>query len=1242
MSPLSDHLIPFRRFGQRDQSASAAPSTSGRLPPQNVEVEQTLLGTIMLQDKALLMVVELLQPEDFYVAAHKVIFEALVSLFERQEPHDLLSVTNLLQDQNRLEKAGGKDYLTQLTDVIPFTGMLEHHAKIIRQKAVLRRLIQSSNEVAARCYDAQDDIDALVDRAEQTIFEVAQSRKKQGFESMAKIVPKAFDRITRLAERREHVTGVATGYEELDRMTAGLQPSDLIILAARPSMGKAQPLDALVLTSEGFKQMGKLRIGDSLASVDGQPSQVLGIYPQGQQQVYQITFADGRSTECCAEHLWQIYYRSWPKPRIINTSKLMELLQRKRYQNRLWIDTFSGDFGLDDNLLLDPWLLGALLGDGTLRGSSLQFSTASVEILQKIKTAIGKRMTLVHSENFDYRIVLKDGAHCKGIQGVQKNPIVAALRQLGIWGCRAEDKFIPACYLKASRLGRMQLLAGLLDTDGWVEKFGAIRFCTVSRQLAEDMIALVRSLGGTANFSAKEAKYTYNQEQRIGQTAYVCNLQIPDAESLSLLQKKQARIKTRQRIRRLNIRSIVPSRVTETQCITVSHPSQLYVTNNYIVTHNTSLALNIVQHAAMVNKVPTAVFSLEMSAEQLALRMLCAFGRVDSQRIRTGRLVEADWPKLTRATGMLTDLPIYIDDTPGVTVLEMRAKARRLKAEHDLGLVVVDYLQLMQGPSRSESRNQEISEISRSLKAMAKELDVPVLALSQLNRSLESRTDKRPMMSDLRECVTGDTLVMLADGCRVPICALVGEKPSVISLNKEGKLEPSVAEMVWSAGKKEIVRIQFASGRSLRCSKAHRLRGLYEWKLAADLQPGDRIALARNLPEPAQSTSWSEHEIILLAHLVGDGSYVKKQPLRYTTASEENSVAVTEAAQFFGSIVNRQAGRGNWHQLVISGNGNRWHPAGVGKWLKELGIFGQRSHEKHLPMGVFQLPKEQLALFLRHLWATDGSIHAGKEKPRIYFSTASERLIRDVAALLLRFGLVARIKHVTAATSSQGWFTADISGAEQQRIFLREIGAFGPRQEPAEKATAMLENVVSNPNIDTLPKEVFTYVREQMHLQGITSRQMAELRGRAYNGTASFKFAPSRESLFSYAKQLDDNWLLNLTKNDLFWDKVTAIEPVGEEEVFDLTVPGNACWLADGIVSHNSGAIEQDADVIMFIYRDEVYNKSPDNPNKGIAEVIIGKQRNGPTGVITLTFTGEYTSFENYTNRNEPSGASFG
>ncbi|MCX7058213.1 MAG: AAA family ATPase, partial [Proteobacteria bacterium] len=415
----------------------------------------------------------------------------------------------------------------------------------------------------------------------------------------------------------------------------------------------------------------------------------------------------------------------------------------------------------------------------------------------------------------------------------------------------------------------------------------------------------------------------------------------------------------------------------------------------------TTLAVNIAENAAIDRKVPTAIFSMEMSAEQLSLRMISSLGRVSQSHLRTGALSPEDWPRITSATEVLSQAPIYIDETAGLTPTEIRARARRLKREKGLGLIVIDYLQLMTVAGNKENRATEISEISRSLKALAKELQCPVIALSQLNRSVEQRVEKKPVMSDLRECVTGDTLVCLVDGRRLPIRELVGQTPQVWAMNEQQKLVAATSDLVWSVGSKPVFRVSLASGRTIRATAEHRLYCSAGWRTVGELGAGDRLALARRVPAAVAPLAWPEHELVLLGQLVGDGSYLTHQPLRYTTASEDNSEAVRVAAQAMGSTVRRRAGRGQWHQLVIAGNGNRWHPAGVGAWLKGLGIFGQRAHDKHLPTSVFQLPDAQIATLLRHLWATDGCIHVRKPGQRggarVYFATCSERLAADVA-----------------------------------------------------------------------------------------------------------------------------------------------------------------------------------------------------------------------------------------------------
>lgn len=863
--------------------ASNSETLVNRLPPQNLEAEQAVLGSVMIDNDAINRVVEFAEPEDFYRESHRKIFKAMLELSEKSEPIDLVTLTDHLKGKGELDAAGGTTYLSLLVDSIPTAANVAHYSKIVRQKSILRRLIHGATEIVSMGYQDQVDVDQFLDQSEKVIFDIAQKRIKQSFYLMKDIVKVSFRQIEMLSEKQELVTGVPTGFTDLDRMTAGFQSSDLIIAAGRPSMGK------------------------------------------------------------------------------------------------------------------------------------------------------------------------------------------------------------------------------------------------------------------------------------------------------------------------------------------------------------TAFALSLVANASLRHKVPCAIFSLEMSKEQLVQRLLCMEARIDSSKLRGGFLTESDWPRLTRAAGELSEAPIYVDDTPAINILEMRAKARRLQKEHGLGLIVVDYLQLMRGLGGSgDSREREISEISRSLKALAKELQVPIIALSQLNRAVENRKPPIPIMADLRECVVGDTLVSLADGCRVPIRELVGKTPEVWSMTENKKIVSMPSECVWSVGKKSVFEINFASGRRLVATAKHRLYGVSGWVRVDDLKTGDRLAIVRKIPEPHETLSWPEPWLVLLGHLVGDGSYLSGQPLRYTTASEENSQAVTQASESLGSTVKRYKGRGQWHQLLISNNGNRWHPQGVRKWLRDLGIFGQRSHEKRLPTDVFRLNDKQIAILLCHLWATDGSIFVrqpgAKGAPRIYFSTCSEGLAKDVSVLLLRLGIVARLRKVLHQTA-RPVYTVDVSGTASMKLFLSAVSAFGPRVSQAQKLSTLIENISENTNVDTLPQESFEMVKEEMKNQGISQRRMASLRGTSYGGASHFSFAPSRELFSEYADILQNERLKDICSEEIFWDRVVSIIPAGEQEVFDLTVPGTASWLTDGIVSHNSGAIEQDADVIIFLYREEVYDK--ETLNKGVAEIIIGKQRNGPIGTVRLAFLNNITRFEN-------------
>jgi replicative DNA helicase len=268
------------------------------------------------------------------------------------------------------------------------------------------------------------------------------------------------------------------------------------------------------------------------------------------------------------------------------------------------------------------------------------------------------------------------------------------------------------------------------------------------------VVDIARSIGAWATIKLKKTSYTYKGERKAGLPSYVVGISYPSPGELFSLPEKKARAIATTRKRRPVFMSITPARQTQTQCIAVSHPSHLYVTKDYVVTHNTAFALNLAHNVGLKAEQPVLIFSLEMSKEQLVDRMLSMESGVDAWALRTGNLTDADFEKIGQAMGALSEAQIYIDDTPGITVSDLRTKARREAHQRPLGLIIVDYLQLMSGGSRFSgegNRVQEISEISRGLKGIARELNVPLIALSQLSRSVESRNPQIPQLADLRE-----------------------------------------------------------------------------------------------------------------------------------------------------------------------------------------------------------------------------------------------------------------------------------------------------------------------------------------------------------------------------------------------------------------------------------------------------------------------------------------------------------
>ncbi len=868
-----------------DDPAGNQEHWSGRMPPQDSDAEQSVLGSMLISKDAIADVNEQIGGGDFYRPAHETIYDAIVDLYGRGEPADPVTVSAELHRRGELQKVGGAPYLHTLSASVPIAANAGYYATIVREKAILRRLVDAGTKIAQMGYAGEGDVDQTVDVAQQEIYSIGEKRQQEDYAPLSAIMEGTLDEIEAIDNHDGTTGGVPTGFADLDELTNGFSGGQMIIVAARPAVGKS---------------------------------------------------------------------------------------------------TLALDF------------------------------------------------------------------------------------------CRA---------------------------------------------------------------------------------------------------------------------------------------------------------------ASIHNNLTSVIFSLEMSKSEITMRLLSAEARIALNNIRKGGMNDDDWARLSAKMGQVSGAPMFIDDSPNMTMMEIRAKARRLKQRHDLKLVVIDYLQLMSSGKKVESRQVEVSEFSRQIKLLAKELDVPIVALSQLNRGPEQRSDKRPMMSDLREsgCLTADSRLMRADtNAEVTIGQLMQSGATdvpVWALDDRLRLVPRTLTHAFSSGVRKVYELTLTSGRTVTATANHPFLTYEGWMPLSELVPGARIGSIRHVPPPMTIKPWDDDEVVLLAHLIGDGSFVKRQPIRYASIDEQNLDTVAWCARNrFGITAVRDeypAARVTTLRLQAPYRLARGRRNPIAAWLDGLGLFGLRSHEKFVPEGVFSLPKEQVGLFLRNLWATDGCVHEGKDgQAAVYYTSTSRRLVDDVARLLGRFNVFSRIKTVHKAGYRPG-YQLFIYGAANQLRFLEDIGVHGARGKIADRLIPRLRELKANTNADTVPRQVWDEVRDVLQDKGITHREFAAAMGTQFCGSAMWKHSPSRERLGRVAEVLGSAELEVMATNDVFWDEVASISPLGEQEVYDATVLGVHNFVANGIPAHNS--IEQDADIVMLLHREDIYEK--ESPRAGEADIIVAKHRNGPTRDVTVSFQGHYSRF---------------
>jgi replicative DNA helicase len=437
-------------------------------------------------------------------------------------------------------------------------------------------------------------------------------------------------------------------------------------------------------------------------------------------------------------------------------------------------------------------------------------------------------------------------------------------------------------------------------------------------------------------------------------------------------------------------------------------------------------------------------------------------------------------------------------------------------------------------------------------------------------------------VADLCEsgCLPAGTRILRADtGSEISLGDLLasnGRNLPVWSLDHHLRMAPRTMMHAFPSGIKEVFRVRLTSGREVEATAHQQFLILDGWRALSDLSARSRVAVPRKVPAPLDAREMPGPELIMLAHLLGDGSFVKRQPIRYASTDEANLVAVTDAALLhFGITAVRDdhpAARCTSLRLPAPYRLARGRRNPIAAWLDSMGLFGLRSHEKFIPQQIFSVAQDQLALFLRHLWATDGSVTVAKSGAvRVYYGTTSERLARELQILLLRFGIVGRLYAVGNSYGHPQW-TVDVKGVKDQRKFLNEIGVHGKRGLAVIEAQRRLDTMTAAGRFDTIPSDVWEHVGRVMSERSMSLHSMQTALGTRSRGDLNADICPTRTRIGRIAQVLGDAELEMLAMNDVFWDTVSSIESIGYQQVYDATVLKTHNFAANGISLYDSNA----------------------------------------------------------------------